>query len=245
MPKPVVSGCKQPDRADLVIFGATGDLSMRKLLPALAHMHACCLIAPGSRIIGVVRDPKQAEAWRRLVREALERYAPKLMSDPKLWRGFSRMLRPLQGDLEDAESFRRLRQVVEEPDSSMNALFYFAIPPAYYEITARNLFAAGLTAEDHGWRRLVIEKPFGTDLESARKLNRVLPVFSRKSRSSASTTISARTACRTCSSSVSPTPSSSRSGTAPMSITCRSRWRRRSASNTAAPITNTRACCGT
>ncbi len=177
MPKPVVSGCKQPDRADLVIFGATGDLSMRKLLPALAHMHACCLIAPGSRIIGVVRDPKQAEAWRRLVREALERYAPKLMSDPKLWRGFSRMLRPLQGDLEDAESFRRLRQVVEEPDSSMNALFYFAIPPAYYEITARNLFAAGLTAEDHGWRRLVIEKPFGTDLESARKLNRVLLGF--------------------------------------------------------------------
>lgn len=162
---------QQPEDADIVIFGASGDLSKRKLLPALAHMYRWNLIAPGSRIIGMVRDAAEVKAWRDQVHAALLRYAPDVVTDKEIWRGFANMLSAIQGNLEDLAAFRRLRDVVEDPASSKNALFYFAIPPAYYEVTAKHLHEAGLTKEERGWRRLVVEKPFGMDLASAVALN--------------------------------------------------------------------------
>jgi len=169
-----ISAITRPDDADIVIFGASGDLSKRKLLPALAHMYRWNLIAPGSRIIGVVRSAADAKNWREMVHAALLQYAPDTLTDTQLWQGFARMLLPVQGDLEDPQLYTRLSEIVEDHDTSMNALFYFAIPPAYYHLTARSLHHAGLTREDKGWRRLVIEKPFGMDLDSARQLNRCL-----------------------------------------------------------------------
>lgn len=167
---------QQPDNADIVIFGATGDLSMRKLLPALAHMYHWNLIAPGSRIIGMVREANEVDDWREQVHTALQKYAPEMLT-PELWQGFSDMLHPMQGDLDDIESFRRLSRIVEEPTSSMNALFYFAISPAYYQVTASHLHETNLTSEEKGWRRLVIEKPFGMDLASATALNDCLLAY--------------------------------------------------------------------
>ncbi|RMH61083.1 MAG: glucose-6-phosphate dehydrogenase [Zetaproteobacteria bacterium] len=169
-----MSAIARPDDADIVIFGASGDLSKRKLLPALAHMYRWNLIARSSRIIGVVRQPEDAERWREHVHAALLQYAPDTLADAQLWQGFARMLHPLLGDLEDPETYVRLSRIVEDSDTSKNALFYFAIPPAYYHLTARNLHRAGLTREEAGWRRLIIEKPFGMDLDSARQLNRCL-----------------------------------------------------------------------
>jgi len=171
----------QPDDADIVIFGATGDLSMRKLLPALAHMYRWNLIAPGSRIIGMVREKSEVRGWRDKVHAALLKYAPDAVITPDMWRGFSNMLHPVQGDLEELESFQRLSRVVEDPASSMNALFYFAISPSFYQITAKHLHETNLTSEEKGWRRLVIEKPFGMDLASAQALNDcLLSYFSEK-----------------------------------------------------------------
>lgn len=165
---PVRHDAKRPDAADIVIFGATGDLSKRKLLPALAHMHHWNLIAPDSRIIGVVRDEKKVGEWHNLVHAALREYAPDTVEKKAMWDKFAAMLHPIQGDLNDPESFDRLAEVVKE---SGNALFYFAIPPDYYHVTAKHLHAARLTHENGGWRRLVIEKPFGMDLQSAEQLN--------------------------------------------------------------------------
>ncbi len=174
-------GGLQPDNADIVIFGATGDLSQRKLLPALAHMYRWNLIAPGSRIIGVIRDSDQVRSWHDQAHASLLKYAPDTVTDPGMWQGFASMLHPLQGDLENLESFRKLHDVVEDSASSMNAMFYFAIPPAFYDVTARHLHEVELTCEDRGWRRLVIEKPFGMSLSTARKLNKcLLCYFSEK-----------------------------------------------------------------
>lgn len=162
-----------PDNADIVIFGATGDLTMRKLLPALAHMYQWNLIAPGSRIIGMVRELDEVDGWREQVHATLLKYVPDLAS-PEMWQAFSKILFPIQGDLNELESFQRLSKIVEDPESSMNALFYFAISPAYYQITAKHLHETNLTSEEKGWRRLVIEKPFGMDLASATALNNCL-----------------------------------------------------------------------
>lgn len=159
---------RQPDAADIVIFGATGDLTQRKLLPALAHMYRWNLIAPGSRIIGIVRKNDEVRAWRDHVHASLLKYAPDAVAKPDMWRDFAGMLHAVQGDLNEPEGFQRLAEVVKE---SGNALFYFAIPPEYYHVTAKHLHDAGLSHENGGWRRLVVEKPFGLDLASAEKLN--------------------------------------------------------------------------
>jgi len=172
---------EQPDDADIVIFGATGDLSMRKLLPALAHMNRWNLIAPGSRIIGMVQEKSEVRGWRDKVHATLLKYAPDTVITPDMWHSFANMLYPLQGDLKDVESFERLSEVVEDPASSMNALFYFAISPSFYQITSKHLHVTKLTSEEKGWRRLVIEKPFGMDLASAQELNNcLLSYFSEK-----------------------------------------------------------------
>ncbi len=161
----------KPEDADIVIFGASGDLTNRKLLPALAHMYRWNLIAPGSRIIGVLREKHEVRNWHEQVHASLLKYAPDIINNNMLWKGFSRMLHPIQGDLEDESFYPRLSDVVEDSNTAMNVLFYFAIPPAYYHVTARNLHSVNLTNEEKGWRRLVIEKPFGMDLDSARHLN--------------------------------------------------------------------------
>ena len=161
------------DPANIVIFGATGDLTMRKLMPALVRMVDCGLMHPQSRIIGVVRDMSSA-AWLQLVRDGLAEFSPEVGMDEDRWQAFSALLKMVPGDLEDETTYTRLAESLEQLGDSKNAMFYCAIPPKWYRIAARGLNKAGLTAQDEGYRRLVIEKPFGMDLDSARELSREL-----------------------------------------------------------------------
>jgi glucose-6-phosphate 1-dehydrogenase len=168
------------DPANIVIFGATGDLTKRKLMPALVRMVDCGLVHPESRIIGIVRD-MSTEAWLQLVRDGLAEFAPEISMDTDRWQAFSALLKMVPGDLDDETTYTRLAESLEELGGRKNAMFYCAIPPRWYRVAARGLNRAGLTAQDEGYRRLVIEKPFGMNLESARELNRELQSFIHES----------------------------------------------------------------
>ena len=162
----------RPDPANIVIFGAGGDLSKRKLLPALAHMHRWNLIAPGSRIIGVVRQDWSTSHWRNYVHQALLTYAPDAILSQDQWRAFADMLEVVSGDLGDTGTYDVLREHIERNGYSRKAMFYLAIPPAWYGRVAGSLAACGLNGQEDGFRRIVIEKPFGMNEDSARTLNR-------------------------------------------------------------------------
>ncbi len=169
-----VIGSKQPEPANIVIFGATGDLTKRKLLPALAHMHRWNLLGPHSRIIGAVREDFSPSKWKNYVHEALLQFFPEAILNPPSWVRIKNKLDVVVGNLDEPVLYQQLAGVMREVDGRKNALFYLAIPPSWYETVASNLREAGLADESGGFRRIVIEKPFGMNLASAEALNQSL-----------------------------------------------------------------------
>lgn len=153
-----------------VIFGATGNLSQNKLLPALYHLEQAGRLPEGVMIMGFGRREWSNDHWRQEVEKILIPRARKGL-DAEVFSRFCHRLHYFQGDLADEESYHRLKTALSDtshfPD---NLTFYMAIRPSEFGTVSNNLAAAGLNKEDSGWRRLVIEKPFGYDLESARLL---------------------------------------------------------------------------
>jgi glucose-6-phosphate 1-dehydrogenase len=166
-------GNEHPDPANIVIFGATGDLTKRKLVPALARMYRARLIHPLSRIIGVAHKMEE-DAWFAMVRTAIESFAPDLALTGGEWEDFAARLHLVRGDLADEATYARLAESLATLDDRVNALFYLAIPPDWYARVAQALGRVNLAEESRGYRRIVIEKPFGLDLASAVELNRQL-----------------------------------------------------------------------
>ena len=158
---------------NIVIFGVTGDLSKRKLMPALVRMLCCGLVHTDSKIIGVVNN-RTEEVWINLVREGMQEFSPEIMADDSRWKKFLSRLIMVPGDLGDEATYQRLAESLVELDGKKNAMFYCAIPPSWYSTVTGGLHKAGLADETEGYRRLVIEKPFGHNLESARTLNKEL-----------------------------------------------------------------------
>lgn len=170
-----------PDPCNIVIFGASGDLTKRKLLPALARMQRWDLIAPASRIIGVVRDRQWNQAsWKTHVHASLSEFHPQIADDHETIAALDEMLDLTIGDLSDPATYETLRNSLKPAAGQTNALFYLAIPPEWYERVVSSLHAAGLLDESDGFRRIVIEKPFGSDLESARALNESFRAYLRE-----------------------------------------------------------------
>jgi len=168
------------DPTNIVIFGAAGDLSKRKLMPALIRMLEYGLLHSESRIIGVVNN-RTEEVWFNLIREGLSQYSPELVMDNARWARFSSMLKMVAGDLADENTYISIAEALETLGGEKNAMFYCAIPPEWYGKVADGLEHAGLVEEEQGYRRLVIEKPFGMNLETARALNTELQsVFNEK-----------------------------------------------------------------
>jgi len=164
-------GSERPEATNIVIFGASGDLTKRKLLPALAHMHRWNLLGPHSRIIGSVREKWTKSHWENYVHDQLLQYFPEAVMNPPSWRRIAEKLDLVNGDLSDPEMYKNLAKTLHEYDGKTNALFYLAIPPSWYECVCKNLKDAGLADESDGFRRIVVEKPFGMDLASAKDLN--------------------------------------------------------------------------
>ena len=164
----------------VVIFGATGDLTKRKLMPAL-----CRLLDEGClesvRILGIGRNPMSEDEFQSMVREALESSKKIEHLDEQQWRKFSERLHYMAGELDDGNTYNQISARLEElakEGASKNRLFYLATPPSLFSTIVKQLGESGLANEDKQWSRIVIEKPFGHDLESAKALNaEILQVF--------------------------------------------------------------------
>jgi len=168
---------KAADPCTFVVFGASGDLTHRKLIPALFRLSKQKLLHPRTAIVGFARRAFTNQTFREEMRKAI---APTEASTAE-WERFAETLYYVPGAFEDHNAFRALGQLLTEIEEKRgipgNRIFYFATPPAAYAPLIRNIGAAGLARrairEERAapWERVIIEKPFGHDLESARELN--------------------------------------------------------------------------
>jgi glucose-6-phosphate 1-dehydrogenase len=162
----------------LVIFGASGDLTRRKLLPALYHLFASGMLPEKFFILGMSRSDMDTERFREIMRSAVHE-ALSASFDQKTWEVFSTMLYHSPFDYSDPAAYgTKLRDILPALESKHQTMgsriYYLAVPPIVYEDIIQNLGAAGLAREETGSSRIVIEKPIGRDLASARELNMVL-----------------------------------------------------------------------
>ncbi len=161
----------------IVIFGGTGDLTRRKLLPALLHLFCGGHLPPPFTIVAVARSQLSTEAYRRAMEQALQAQSVAMYS-PQIWRDFSPHLHYLRGDVTKRESFAALDKFVQGRlvDESMadHRLYYLAVAPRFYEPIVNFLGELGMSREARGWRRVIVEKPFGRDRRSAETLNQAI-----------------------------------------------------------------------
>jgi glucose-6-phosphate 1-dehydrogenase len=165
-----------------VIFGASGDLAHRKLLPALFSLYAARTLPEPFTIVGTGRTALGHEEFRRRMREAVGELARIKPPSEAVWDRFAAALYYVTGDPGNAALYRELDALLTEIEQrrggAANRLFYCATPPSIYSEIIANIGGSGLARSESGWRRIVVEKPFGRDLASARELNRqILTVF--------------------------------------------------------------------
>ena len=163
------------DACILVIFGASGDLTRRKLLPALYNLSESNLLPERFAVLGVARPEIPEHEYRAQMHERV-RDAEGEPLDSALWGKIVERLHYVSGEFDDTELYVRMRDTLAELDAKSgtpgNYLFYLAVPPALFGTVVLHLGSAGLTDERAGrWRRVIVEKPFGHDLQSARSLN--------------------------------------------------------------------------
>jgi glucose-6-phosphate 1-dehydrogenase len=167
------------DAALMVIFGASGDLAKRKLLPALYNLYHQGYLPEGFTVLGYARSDYDDESFRQRAREGIEEYGDVELEEEK-WAEFSQSLFYISGTYDETDDFRRLKERIDELDQERNTegnrLFYLATPPAVYEPIANRLGDVKLVSNMSAdcWTRLVVEKPFGHDLKSAHELNEQL-----------------------------------------------------------------------
>src|SRR6266700_7779608 len=173
---------KQADPCSLVVFGASGDLMHRLLFPALYNLAAGGLLPDAFALIGVGRSEMSDDALREDLRKSLQQFATRPVEE-KIAQRLVGCATYVRGDADDPASYDRLRQALQRIEAvrgtNGNRLFYMATPPSAFRPIACQLGRSRLACEENGsWRRIIIEKPFGTDLASARKLNHdLLGVF--------------------------------------------------------------------
>ena len=176
-----------PDPSILVLFGATGDLAHRKVMPALYQLWRTNLLPHEFVVLAIGRRPYDSDTFRDEIRGALEKYSRVLPLDEAAWRSFSERVAYEQLNFEEPAAFDRLAKHLdtldEERGTRGNRLFYLATQPSQFSEIIAQLGRVGLDHELHdgGWRRVVIEKPFGHDLASAQKLNREVGKVFRES----------------------------------------------------------------
>jgi glucose-6-phosphate 1-dehydrogenase len=162
----------------LVIFGVTGDLSRKKLMPAIYDLANRGLLPPGFALTGFARRDWANEDFGEVVHEAVKQHA-RTPYRAEVWNQLAEGIRFVQGTFDDDNAFDNLAKTVRELDEQRgtggNHAFYLSIPPGAFPVVTKQLARAGLAEQDaEQWRRVVIEKPFGHDLKSAKELNNVV-----------------------------------------------------------------------
>jgi glucose-6-phosphate 1-dehydrogenase len=163
------------DPCTMVVFGAAGDLMRRKLLPALFNLEVHGQLPKQFAVIGISRKELDDEAFRALMEENVRLFSGQRL-DEASWTSFRQRLHHCVGEFRDPAAYQALSQklgtVQQEHGTGPNVLFYLATPPDFFAPIVEQLGQAGLARQDRqSWRRVIIEKPFGSDLDSARKLN--------------------------------------------------------------------------
>lgn len=159
----------------IVIFGASGDLTRRKLIPSLYDLHRKGRLPENWRVVGVSRSEYSDEAFREHIESGVKEFA-QATYEAKTWREFAKNVNYVRGDLSDFDQLISVdKNLIEwEGKRHGNRIYYLSIAPNLYEKAVANLGAADMVHEENGWRRVVIEKPFGHDLASARTLNKAV-----------------------------------------------------------------------
>ena len=177
---------KLTEPCTIVIFGASGDLTARKLIPALYHLCKDQLMPPSFRVIGFARREKTDDSWRQDLRAALDQFSRTKPVDETVWAAFAKNVFYCRGDLTDAAAYQALERKLSSfnsPPLRKNLLFYLATQPSQFGEVVQQLHDSKLLHREngeHGWQRLVVEKPFGHDLASAQALNNELTRFAHE-----------------------------------------------------------------
>ena len=162
------------DPCVLVIFGASGDLTRRKLLPSIYNLAEAGLLPEPFAVLGVARPPMDEASYRTEIRRHVELEEGEPL-EAGHWTRIEERVHYISGEFTDPTLYERLKDTLGELRTRYgipaNYLFYLAIPPELFATVARHLAAADLSIDGEGWRRVIVEKPFGYDLESARRLN--------------------------------------------------------------------------
>jgi glucose-6-phosphate 1-dehydrogenase len=182
LPNPLREGLVEeriPEPATMVIFGASGDLARRKLLPALYSLTRDRLLPARFAVLGFARHAQDDDSFRAEMRRGCDEFARRRPVDAALWGAFAKNLFYQQGAYDDPASFQRLKARLEEIERALglpgNRVFYLSTPPSAFAPVIRSLGQAELApkpAPGKPFARVIIEKPFGVDLETARALNR-------------------------------------------------------------------------
>ncbi|WP_406178214.1 glucose-6-phosphate dehydrogenase [Streptomyces sp. NBC_00996] len=162
----------------LVIFGVTGDLSRKKLMPAVYDLANRGLLPPGFSLLGFARREWEDQDFAQVVHDSVREHSRTEFRE-EVWQQLVEGMRFIPGDFDDDTAFKQLRSAVDELDSSRgtsgNYAFYLSVPPKFFPKVVQQLKKHGLAdAPEGSWRRAVIEKPFGHDLASARELNKIV-----------------------------------------------------------------------
>jgi glucose-6-phosphate 1-dehydrogenase len=173
--QPLTGHDRPGDPCTIVIFGASGDLTKRKLLPALYNLRALKLLPQNFAVVGVAVSESTDELYRERITADIKEFATRPV-DPAEWDDFAKRTYYIQGDFNNIETFKQLSAKIAEAQKTLklpgNTLFYLAVAPTFFAKVVEQLGAVGLTQEaPNAWRRVIVEKPFGRDLASARTLN--------------------------------------------------------------------------
>ena len=183
-PSPDAATARPGDPCIMVLFGASGDLAKRLLMPALYNLLLDGLLPAQFALVGIAKDELTTDSFRERMSKDIRTFNTRKDFNDKAWQDLCGRLYYLPGDFADRAAFVRLRELVGQLDAQYqakgNILFYLAVPPAVFGLISANIGKAGFKdssphaprGEDNGWRRLIVEKPFGTDLHSAEELNR-------------------------------------------------------------------------
>ena len=159
----------------MVIFGASGDLTKRKLIPALYNLAKDNLLSKEFALVGIARNELTSEQFRDMIGKEIGEYATTKV-DPDLWHWLARRIYYLAGDFDNADAYDKLRDLLSQIDKEHgtrgNYFYYLATAPSFFAPIVKQLGASGLVTEETGWRRVIIEKPFGRNYDSAVALNK-------------------------------------------------------------------------
>ncbi len=177
---PTIAPSRPPDPCVAVLFGVTGDLTHRKLMPALYNLAREHDLPDRFAVIGTSTSVPPAAEFRAQLRDSVGKFSRTQPVDEEVWTKFSGLIETVQADVNQPADYEKLRRAIEELEKKRglpgNRLYYLAVPPGVFPVILRNLKNAGLLspAGKQPWSRVVIEKPFGRDLASARELNRTV-----------------------------------------------------------------------